>query len=1014
MADEMDDIWALYADDGTQAMDATEAALLALKAEDPEAQPGLVAALFRAVHTFKGNARVLGLGVVESRAHLAEDLIGLVRDEGVPLTAEIIGLLIETGDTLRGMLEDTAASRADVDPEASQDLMSRLATMIARCKAGEATPPPPDAATSPALEAEPAEPVAVEIVVTPPEDSAPAEAGPRLADDPGYRAIFREIVAEKIARLRDILDRDDPAAATRPLDDLAHAAAQMGLSDWTGALSGCAPLADTAALAALIARLEALAAAEAGPSAAGPATPLDGPGDTPAPSSSAEFFAALAAPLRDLSRMGIDFLIGTEPEPERLARTVESIVLIAEASGYLRFSEHGEALQKARTPADFRLAELRLYEDLASIEMLDAAGGTALADSPSHLLATWCADHIFDALDEMGRTLDAMGRGMMDDRTPQTLERLVRLVHHACRHYGLDIAGQLAMSLLDLFGRGHALGKAPDAILLRIARGFVDTLELVFDALREGEVPDTTRLDALFVEASEAGFSGSGITTATAIERQLGLPAEFHRVLSPDSVRAAAEALAQGQSFHIMRADVNTDDRLAEALFQFIGSGRVRMITNVTVFRGDETLFDFLIATPMEDADLADALARIDPGGRHIMLMRRLEPQGVEPAAGGAEPTAGGSSAVGVELTASILERIGEIAAGQAMVHGMISELADEDLPGRVAEILRRCSEDPEGRRVQLQELAEGFGQRLRDLAQLETQVQGQMAELQQSTSEQRARPVETVLRPLIAEAATEARKAGHDLRLTSAGGDLDFDIALLDNLKRALRPLMRARAAMTEAAPARMHLTVRRADDHLAVTVEDDGGPVTDPAMLQPTRDELTQARGSLRSVALPGGGQRFHLALPISLVVMEGMVVGAGGARYVLPVEAIRTILQPDPGSILCPPAGGGGEWLRLNQDEVISLRRLSGDKGHRSAPPVVVVLGREGESTAVPVDEVIGQQLVLLRPLRGMMARLRGVTGVALLAGGEVGMVLAASNLCGTGEPSGLVGVPVASSA
>lgn len=58
MADEMDDIWALYADDGTQAMDATEAALLALKAEDPEAQPGLVAALFRAVHTFKGN--VLG------------------------------------------------------------------------------------------------------------------------------------------------------------------------------------------------------------------------------------------------------------------------------------------------------------------------------------------------------------------------------------------------------------------------------------------------------------------------------------------------------------------------------------------------------------------------------------------------------------------------------------------------------------------------------------------------------------------------------------------------------------------------------------------------------------------------------------------------------------------------------------------------------------------------------------------------------------------------------------------
>ena len=44
------------------------------------------------------------------------------------------------------------------------------------------------------------------------------------------------------------------------------------------------------------------------------------------------------------------------------------------------------------------------------------------------------------------------------------------------------------------------------------------------------------------------------------------------------------------------------------------------------------------------------------------------------------------------------------------------------------------------------------------------------------------------------------------------------------------------------------------------------------------------------------------------------------------------------------------------------------------------------------------MVGQQLVLLRPLRGVLKRLRNLNGIALLAGGEVGMVLSTSALCG----------------
>ena len=196
MSDEMDEIWALYADDGAQALDAMEIALDALGAGPAAATDPNVAAFFRAVHTFKGNSRVLGLAVVESRAHYAEDLIGLVRDQGVPWDAEIRDILLMAADTLRVMLEETAATRADVDPVASEPLMARLKDKIARCTgasgapASMATPEPSTAPDpTPAVTPDPAPPPrkakarkAAEVAEAP--AAAPAPPAPPPPDPP--------------------------------------------------------------------------------------------------------------------------------------------------------------------------------------------------------------------------------------------------------------------------------------------------------------------------------------------------------------------------------------------------------------------------------------------------------------------------------------------------------------------------------------------------------------------------------------------------------------------------------------------------------------------------------------------------------------------------------------------------------------------------------------------------------------------------------------------------------------
>jgi two-component system, chemotaxis family, sensor kinase CheA len=1046
MSAEMDEIWALFVDDGTQAMDAMETALLELdpSSGDAAAQAPHIAALFRAVHTFKGNSRVLGLGVVESRAHLAEDLIGLVRDNGVPLDAEIHALLLETGDRLRDMLEVTAASHADVDPATTEDLAARLRDKIARCSGADVAEAEGAAADEPVaeVEAEAAEVVA-EVVpqvapepVLPQEDapapepvafaaepsaaepsaaepSAPASSGaPRLADDPAYRRIFDEMVSDALGKLRA---SDDPAVTKRVVGDLTHAAGQLGLDDWSAMLAAHAGAGGDGA--ALIRAITQMPAHKPAPQSASAAL-----GQEPG------FLIRLQEPLAAIARIGIDMSTGEPVDKALLADAAAQVQSAAQAEGYVRVVAAAEALPQAKDATTYRRSELRLYEELASVEDMLGNDGTELGVSPATLLANWCADHVFDTLDELDSTLERLRRGEGMDEGLRELERLVRLIHHACRHYGLNMASQLAMSLLDLFGRGHAHGDAPDAILMRIARGFIDTLELVFDALREGETPDTERLEQLFREASEVGFTGTGVMTATAIERKLGLPAEFHRVLSPESTRTAAAALAEGANFHILRADVNDDNEMAEKLFDFIGSGAVQAITNVTVFEGQKTIFDFLIATALDDMALAEAMAVMDPRGRRLVLLRRLTALADEEGEDGATSEDQGDQALdlalGMDLSAGMLEQIGEIAAGQAMVHGMLGELVETDLTEAIESVLRLHGQDPRQARQALRALADRTMERLRDLAQLETQLLGQMAELQQSTSELRSRPVETVLRPLVAMVATSGRSRGGATSMSTAGAEMQLDIALLDTLKRILRPLIQSRMAQGTGGPRRLHLAVNRSDDQLSIMLDDDANLTNPGADSETVGAELARAGGQLRHVRLPGGGVRLHLNLPMNLVVLEGMVVGAGGTRYVLPVDSIRTILQPDPAALIHLSVGGGQSMLRLSDDEVISVRPLpiagqragasagrdavQADNRRTEAGKVHVVLGTAGQSVAIPVDDLVGQQLVLLRPLRGLMGGLRNISGVALLSGGDVGMVLSPRALCegcDTGAGAGL---------
>src|SRR5512147_1613857 len=137
---EMREIWALFAQEARDNLALAEMALLQL--EQNRAEVDSVAALFRAIHSFKGGARMMGLSVVEALAHHAEDLIALVRDEGVALHTELIEALFAALDTSRGLLDQVLASGCDVDPSTTRALMDTLQQLLVHYQpaSGEVSP----------------------------------------------------------------------------------------------------------------------------------------------------------------------------------------------------------------------------------------------------------------------------------------------------------------------------------------------------------------------------------------------------------------------------------------------------------------------------------------------------------------------------------------------------------------------------------------------------------------------------------------------------------------------------------------------------------------------------------------------------------------------------------------------------------------------------------------------------------------------------------------------------------
>jgi two-component system chemotaxis sensor kinase CheA len=141
------------------------------------------------------------------------------------------------------------------------------------------------------------------------------------------------------------------------------------------------------------------------------------------------------------------------------------------------------------------------------------------------------------------------------------------------------------------------------------------------------------------------------------------------------------------------------------------------------------------------------------------------------------------------------------------------------------------------------------------------------------------------------------------------------------------------------------------------------------------------------------PGKGTRISLRLPLTLAIIDGQLIRVGPHSYVIPLLSIVESVQVEPKRV--SRLQGRREIYRL-RDQLIPMVDLAGPLGMPSTNAglegrLMVIVDADGERLGLVVDELLGQQQVVVKSLETNYGRVEGLAGATILGDGAVGFIL-----------------------
>lgn len=380
-----------------------------------------------------------------------------------------------------------------------------------------------------------------------------------------------------------------------------------------------------------------------------------------------------------------------------------------------------------------------------------------------------------------------------------------------------------------------------------------------------------------------------------------------------------------------------------------------------------------------------------------------------------------GSIRVGVGKVDTLVNLVGELVVTRSMLQQLGDAVADPVLAERMGaalEQLERNTRDLQDavmgiRMLPVESVFRRFPRLVRDLSAklgklVRLQVHGASTELDKGLIEKIADPLVHLVRNAIdhgLEDPAERSAAGKDptgtitLAAAHQGGNIVIEVADDGRGLDRGRILEKARERGLEVPDDPTDEQVWDFIFHAGFSTTREVTDLSGRGVgMDVVRNNIRELGGNVALSSRPGQGTRVVIRLPLTLAIMDGMTVAAGGETLVLPLASVCETLQAGPDDI--STVKGQGRLLKV-RDAYVPLLSLAETFGTASGPgqraePVAVVVEGDGRRLALEVDALLGQQQIVVKSLERHYRHIDGISGATILGDGRVALIVDAGGL------------------
>ena len=501
---------------------------------------------------------------------------------------------------------------------------------------------------------------------------------------------------------------------------------------------------------------------------------------------------------------------------------------------------------------------------------------------------------------------------------------------------------------------------------------------------------------------------------ATILLRELGMLGECTAVAKTDAVPDLESLDADGAYVHwVCELVTERDEASVREIFDFVENDCALLVEPLIVTTSEAP-------APMEAAEAAPAVAAAAPAAvaptSAAAPMKAAQPSGAEAAP--ATP-ANATIRVDLERVDRLIDLVGELVINQAMLSQRVAETGIVARSSNVAlgldeleQLTRELQDSVMAIRAQpVKSVFQRMPRLVREIAaqtgkQVRLVMDGEGTEVDKTVIERLSDPITHMLRNAVdhgLEATPEDRiNAGKNpegvIRLAALHRSGRIVIEVSDDGRGINRERVRAKAIERGLISADQPMTDEEIDNIIFLPGFSTAAAISDISGrgvgMDVVKRSIQALGGRITITSQPGKGSTFTMSLPLTLAVLDGMVVSAAEQTLIAPLTTIIETLQPKPGEVR---RLGPNRAVIAVRDAFVPLIDVGMALAFRDEPAnpeecVVLLIESEGGGrAALLVDDIQGQRQVVIKSLEANYQRVEGIAAATILGDGRVALIL-----------------------